>query len=192
MMASRKLFEALAGGPLPGWDGCAAAVTAVKRPAGTSLFRAGDAVRDIYVVREGLVKLSYVRADGGEWIKSFHPEGAFFSSIAALATGEASAFDATALEFSVIEKVPFAEIARRADADLAWSRALRTALVRLAVRKEEREREFLTLDAEERYLRFARTNPTLLRRITQKDLAVHLGVTPVGLNRIVRRVAAPK
>ena len=159
---------------------------------GTSLFRVGDVVTDLYVMREGLVKLSYIRADGGEWIKSFHAEGAFFSSIAGLATGEASAFDATALEPTVVEKLPFVEIARRADSDLVWSKALRTALVRLAVRKEEREREFLTLSAEERFRRFAAQNPTLLRRITQKDLAIHLGVTPVGLNRIVRRVAATK
>jgi CRP-like cAMP-binding protein len=30
--------------------------------------------------------------------------------------------------------------------------------------------------------------PDIEGRITQKDLAAYIGVTPVGLNRIVRRV----
>lgn len=44
------------------------------------------------------------------------------------------------------------------------------------------------MSAEARYRSFLETYPDLAMRIPQKDLARHLGVTPVGLNRIVRRV----
>ena len=58
----------------------------------------------------------------------------------------------------------------------------------LATRKERREWELLTLGPEARYISFKNDYPELERRIPQKDLARHLGLTPVGLNRIVRRV----
>jgi DNA-binding MarR family transcriptional regulator len=58
----------------------------------------------------------------------------------------------------------------------------------LATRKERREWELLTLGPEARYISFKNAYPELERRIPQKDLARHLGLTPVGLNRIVRRV----
>jgi len=57
-----------------------------------------------------------------------------------------------------------------------------------AERKEARERELLTLRPEDRYRCFVANSPSLEARITQKELAAYLGVTPVGLNRIVKRV----
>ena len=59
-----------------------------------------------------------------------------------------------------------------------------------AERKEKRERELLILNAEERYREFLAEAPALQSRVPQKDLARYLGLTPVGLNRIVKRVRA--
>ena len=72
----------------------------------------------------------------------------------------------------------------------AWSRAVGTLTMTYAARKEQRERELLTLSAEERFIAFQRQHASLIERIPQKDLARHLGVTPVGLNRIIARVRA--
>jgi CRP-like cAMP-binding protein len=57
-----------------------------------------------------------------------------------------------------------------------------------AARKEARERDLLTLTPEGRYRAFLIESPALEKRIAQKDLARYLGLTPVGLNRIVTRV----
>jgi hypothetical protein len=51
-----------------------------------------------------------------------------------------------------------------------------------------RERDLLMLTAEQLYRQFVAASPDLLTRIAQKDLAAFLGVTAVGLNRIVKRV----
>lgn len=71
---------------------------------------------------------------------------------------------------------------------MAWARARQAMTLAFAVRKERRERELLTLSAEGRYRAFLEASPDLERRIPQKELARYLGVTPVGLNRIVARV----
>jgi CRP-like cAMP-binding protein len=75
-----------------------------------------------------------------------------------------------------------------ADRDLAWSRMVRNALMIFAERKERRERQFLTMSAEARYRLLREEEPHLAARVPQKDLASYLGVTPVGLSRISRRI----
>jgi len=55
--------------------------------------------------------------------------------------------------------------------------------------KVQRERDLLTLSAEELYRKFVANSPALASRVPQKDLAAFLGVTPVGINRIVRRTS---
>jgi CRP-like cAMP-binding protein len=73
---------------------------------------------------------------------------------------------------------------------VTWANVVRRALLIFARRKEkrERERELLTLRPEQRYRAFMAETPGLEERIPQRDLARHLGLTPVGLNRIVARV----
>ena len=72
--------------------------------------------------------------------------------------------------------------------DVSWQRAIRFVFQRLAELKVRRERDLLILSAEQMYRQFAQSPPDLLDRIAQKDLAAFLGVTAVGLNRIVKRV----
>lgn len=112
-------------------------------------------------------------------------------SMAAFEPGGLTSFAAVAVEPTDVEGLPYAALERRAAADLAWGNALRRALVIFAGRKEKRERELLTLRPEQRYREFAAEAPGLERRIPQKDLARYLGMTPVGLNRIVQRVKKP-
>lgn len=142
----------------------------------------------VYAVQSGLLKLCYLQEDGSEWIKSFAYEGRFFASIAALEPGGRTSFMVTALETTVLEQVDYRLVSTLAAEHLAWSQALRSMTLLFAARKEQRERELLTLNAEGRYLAFREAYPNLETRIPQKDLARHLGLTPVGLNRIVTRV----
>lgn len=184
---SRTVLEAAAGSPLPGWSDVSAAVMLRRYAARQLVFAEADVHPYVYVVREGLLKLSYVSESGTEWIKSFAHEGGFFASIAALEPHGRTSFSATAIEPSVLERLDYRVLTRMADRSLAWARALRTLVLVFAARKEQRERELLTLSPRDRYLAFRTAHPDLECRLPQKDLARHLGVTPVGLNRIVMR-----
>jgi CRP-like cAMP-binding protein len=156
-------------------------------PAGT-VFLQGAAHPYVYAIRRGLLKLCYMQADGVEWIKSFVHEGGFFASIAALQPEGRTSFMVTAIEASALERVDYRLLAELAQRHLPWSRALHLLTMVYAVRKEQRERELLTLLPEERYRAFRAAHAGLERRVPQKDLARYLGLTPVGLNRIVVRV----
>lgn len=184
----QELLESAAGGPLPDWPRVVAAQITRPIESGSVVFHQDVEHPFVYAVKSGLFKLSYLNEDGDEWIKSFAAEGRFFASIAALQPGGRTSFMVTALEDAVLERLDYRLLAELAAQHLAWSRALHTMTLVFAARKEARERELLTLKAEQRYLSYLSAEPDLAKRIPQKELARHLGVTPVGLNRIVMRL----
>lgn len=52
----------------------------------------------------------------------------------------------------------------------------------------EREYELLCLSAEDRFRKLMETKPEIADLVTQNEIARYLGVTPVGLSRIKKRV----
>lgn len=186
--ATKKLLETLGGSPLPLWAGFAHHVHVAKAAAGKALFHQGEAHPFVYVVRHGLIKNVYFCDDGEAWIKSFTSEGQFIASMAALKDGGHASFSSICVEDCELERIPFEAIEQLAARDLVWSNALRKAITMFAERKERRERNLLTLSAEDRYRALIDEQPDLERRASQKDLASYIGITPVGLNRIIKRL----
>jgi CRP-like cAMP-binding protein len=184
----RQLFEMAAGGPLPEWEQVAAEIDERVLPAGATVFDQDAEHPYLYAVRHGLVKLCYLDAAGSERIKSFAEEGRFFGSIAALQPAGRTSFLSVAMEATQLERVAYGTLIAQADRHVAWAVAIRNMILQFAARKEARERHLLTLTPEDRYRAFRAEHTRLETRIPQKDLARYLGLTPVGLNRIVRRV----
>jgi CRP-like cAMP-binding protein len=185
---ARGILEGLAGGPLPEWIVAEAATTLAARAPGEYLFHTGDSHPFVCCVRKGLVKLVYETSNGKEWIKAFSAEGGFFASASALKHGGCATFSVLAVETTIVEKLDYRVIQRLADVHILWQKTLSNAFQLYGARKEKRERELLTLSAEDRYRAFIAEYAMLKERIPQKDLARYLGVTPVGLSRIKSRV----
>ena len=186
--APRALLEHLADGPLPEWERLAAQVVTRSLAPGKALFHADTAWPWVAVVASGLVKLVYLREDGQERIKSFIEEGGFFASLSALQPRGRTSFSAVAMEAARVVCLPYEVILALGEQHLAWQKGLRRALEIYGQRKEQRERDLLTLSAEMRYRRLLAEQPGLAGRVPQKDLALYLGITPVGLSRIRARV----
>ncbi len=186
--AAISLFERIAGQPLAQAERLTDAIQLCLVKPGETIFAQDDLHPYLYVVESGLLKFTYLRSDGEEWIKSFIVEGQFFASLSALAPAGRASFSAVAIEACCLERIPFVALRDLADADLGWSRMIRNALMIYGERKERRERQFLTLDREEHYRSLVREEPNVVTRVPQKDLASYLGITPVGLSRIATRV----
>ena len=69
-----------------------------------------------------------------------------------------------------------------------WQQLALIASIASTALQERRERELLTLNAEERYRLLVQERPELVSLVPQKDLARYIGVTPVAMSRIVSRV----
>lgn len=174
---------------MPEWEAFAAQVQPRSVDTGQALFTSGVPWPWINVVRSGLFKLVYLRADGSERIKSFIAEGGFFASLTGLAPGGRTSFAAVALAPGVVEPLSYTQILVLGERHLAWQKALRAGLEHYGMRKEKRERELLLMSPQERYERFLHESPELASRVAQQDIALYLGITPVALSRIRARMS---
>lgn len=160
----------------------------VELPKEEMVFNQGDTSDSIYYIQSGLLKAYYVTEDGREFIKSFIAENDIIGSLSALASATACTFSLICLEPSKLIRLPYKVLISRAEQDLKAANIIIQLLIKLAMKKERREHEFLCLSAEERYKSLLEHSPELLIRVTQNDIARYLGITPVGLSRIRTRI----
>jgi CRP-like cAMP-binding protein len=183
-----RRFELHTGVRLPNPARLLSAVKVERLKPRESAFVEAEACSRVFVVRSGFLKQLYIKGDGSEWIKSFTGPGDLFACLEGLA-GRRTTFASEAVEPSVVESVEWRIVEELAEVDVVWQKAVRLGFQYLAQMKVRRERDLLMLTAEELYRQFVRDSPALAQRVSQRDLAAFLGVTPVGLNRIVRRNA---
>lgn len=164
--------------------------TFLSREAGQHVFRQGDQDTSLYFVRAGLLKAYYLSADGKENIKSFILAGDHIGSLMASQAGQSCSFSLVCLKQCELTALPFSTLYQAVRNDPEISAAIVDFLLSFAMKKEVREYELLCLSAEERYRRLMQNTPDLLKLVTQNEIARYLGVTPVGLSRIKKRVMA--
>lgn len=185
-------FQSLHGIDLPGVEKLAASLHAIELRPREAAFAQGVACPYVYIVRSGLLKQLYTEEDGSEWIKSFAGPGDLFACLQAIGEQAPTTFASVAIEHSVVERIDYRLIESLADTSLPWQKAVRVVFQRLAEIKVQCERDLLTLSARDLYRKLAQSAPQWIDRVPQKDLAGFLGVTPVGLNRIVRDAACSR
>lgn len=163
--------------------------TARSAEAGEHLFRQGDLDRSLYIVVGGLLKAYYLSTDGKENIKSFILPGDKIGSLTAMHAGGECTFSLVCLKRCDLVVLQFSALHEASRNDLEVSSAIVDFLLTFGMKKEMREYELLCLSAEDRYRRLLKNAPEILDLVTQNEIARYLGVTPVGLSRIKRRVA---
>ena len=158
-------------------------------PRGASLMRQGEPRDSLFVLTEGLVKLTYLSAQGDEWIKSVIVDQGLFGSLGGLEAG--SRFGATLVEASTIVELPGQWLRRALAEDSSIAAGSAAFLGWLAERKQAREEALLCQTAEDRYRTLLVDEPALLARLPQGDVARFLRVTPVAFSKIKRRMRLP-
>lgn len=158
-------------------------------PAGAFLQRAGDVTRHAAFIAAGCLRNYIIDAKGKEHIVQFAPEEWWLADNTSMMTGQPSQYFVDAVEDSdvllltpsahghLIERIP------------GYAQAFRTGLQRHAAAKDRRIAETLSASAEERYLQFIETYPSIAQRVPQFMLASYLGISPETLSRVRRHLA---
>ncbi len=154
------------------------------------LFRQGDLSQSLYIVKSGLLKAYYLSPDGKENIKSFILPGSSIGSLAAIYADQTCTFSLMCLRPCELIVLKFDQLYEASREDPEISASVIDFLLSFGMKKEMREYELLCLSAEDRYRRLIENTPEIFNLVTQNEVARYLGITPVALSRIKKRLAA--
>ncbi|WP_138429066.1 Crp/Fnr family transcriptional regulator [Fodinibius saliphilus] len=154
---------------------------------GEFFVKAGRISRNIAFVNQGLFRYFYTTEEGVEFTKGFFDSRSVLSAYDALLENSPAHYSIEALEDAVIEMVDYDKFRQLFSEDPCWNEFLVALLQKGYVAKVRREREFLLMDAEQRYLTFLRRYPDLEKRIKQHIIASYIGIAPESLSRIRKK-----
>jgi CRP-like cAMP-binding protein len=152
------------------------------------LVRAGEVAGSFFFIITGLVRFFYLTEDGREFNKHFAMENRYAGSFHSMVLHEPSGFSIQAIEKTQTLVLPNHLLSELYERHACWERMGRSNAERLVLIKEAREKELLLDSLEVRYRRFLQEYPGLVDRIPQYHIASYLGVTPVALSRVRRKI----
>ncbi len=153
---------------------------------GSYLLRNGQFSETSYYVIKGCL-VSYYKIDDEERITDFYAEKDLFTP-SCITTKKPSTSYLVCLEDSLVsignpenEKIMLDNFPR-------FEQLCRISTEKSLLKQRIEFDQFKFASSEERYINFAKTRPSLLRRVPQYQIASYLGLTPQSLSRIRRRL----
>lgn len=156
---------------------------------GEFLQRGGDVARYSAFVSRGCLRSYVIDQKGREHIVQFAPENWWLGDTASLVSGTASRYFIDAIEESDLLLIDPPSHQQVVDRVPGYAAGYRTGLQRHAAAKDRRIVSALSASAEERYLEYLKTYPSIALRVPQWMLASYLGVTPETLSRIRKNLS---
>ena len=152
--------------------------------AGESLHQAGEVARYAAFVARGCLRSYVIDPKGKEHIVMFAPETWWLADNISLATKTPSQYFVDAIEDSDVLLIEPASHEKLVEKVPAYAAAFRKGLQRHSAAKDQRIVKSLSSSAEERYLDFLSTYPSIATRVPQWMVASYLGVSPETISRI--------
>jgi CRP-like cAMP-binding protein len=156
---------------------------------GTILFHKGDTSKYGYKIISGCLRSYLIDNAGKEHILQFATEGWFIGDMDSFFNEKPSSIYIDALEnteYIKLTKFSF-------DGELEMNNKIleerNFKLIRNIISINRRLISLMSSTAEERYLEFLQTYPTLLQRLPLKLIASYLGMTPEYLSEIRRKIS---
>lgn len=151
------------------------------------LLQAGEMENYLYFVADGGIR-AFVKNDEKEHNINFVFEGSFVSSFISFVKNTPSPFYLQAIEETYLLRISKDDYLRLCDTICEIERFSKRMIEGLYLQKAEREIDFLTLSASERYVKLMKENPNLVMRVSGKMLSSYLGILPESLSRIRKEI----
>jgi len=155
----------------------------------TILFAEGSKDTKIYYLRKGLVRMFHIKPNGEEITFDIIPEHSLVANFEYISTEQPSNFYYETLENSSFFSIDYSVLDNIVGSNPKLEANRKFFLRKLLLRSKERIESFVLMNAEERYLKFINDFPEITNRVPDKYIAQVLGITPVSLSRIRKRIA---
>lgn len=156
------------------------------------ILNAGDVCQYITFVEKGMLRSFLVDDTGHEHVVQFAVEGWWISDMGSFLSGNDALYNIEALEDSEV-----LNLSRQAMDDVmnqlpALERYFRLLMQNNIVALQRRVIAYMSLSAEEKYLKLMDVCPDIINRAPQQHIASYLGITPETLSRIRKQVSHKK
>ncbi len=162
----------------------------VKRiPAGGVYIEEGAISKKLGFIRKGLIRAYRIKDNGDDVTLMLRWENQFIASHDTVILNQPSRFTYQALEDTTLMEMDYGRMENILDNNPKLSSYRNVILLRMLSEALERMESFVLLTPEERYLQLLTEKPNIFNRVPNKHLATLLGITPVSLSRIRKRIS---
>ena len=153
------------------------------------LLNAGDVCQYITFVEKGLLRSFTVDDKGNEHVVQFAIEGWWISDMGSFTSGKDAMYNIEALE-----DCELLNLTRQSMEELliklpVMERFFRMLMQNNIVALQRRVIAYMSLSAEEKYLKLLEVAPDIMTRASQQHIASYLSITPETLSRIRKKVS---
>ena len=155
---------------------------------GQLLITQGEAAPKLFFLVKGFVRYMSISPEGKEFTQSFASAPSISGSTRAMTRNVAALFSIEALEDVICLEFDWLNFFEKMKTQPGFIQAYNKLLENMFIKKEEREYAFVQQSAEQRYLTFLDANPELRDKVPLKMIASHIGITPIALSRIRKKL----
>lgn len=153
------------------------------------LMEEGSRNRKVYFINKGLVRFYIVNEKGDEITTLIRWENQTFLNPDVIFFDRPSRFYIQALEDTKAFTLDYDQLQAIIDQNPKLEKNRKHILLNVLKETLTQRESFVLYSPEERYLNFVQTKPDIINRVPGKYIANILGITPVSLSRIRKRLA---
>jgi len=159
----------------------------VELKKGETLVSSGQLVKHFYYVAKGCIYY-YKLEDGEQKVLEFYTDDVFFTDLPAYVKETPSNYYLKASEDSIVYAILKSDTENSFEKSHQLERYGRLSMQEAFMKIFTRVERLSSRTNEERYLRLLEKRPDLFQRVPQYLIASYLGLTPVGLSKIRKRL----
>ncbi len=155
---------------------------------GEQLISQGKPAPYIFFMIKGLVRYMSLSADGKEYTQAFAGSPGIAGSTRAMVSRSEALFSIEVLDDVLCVQFDWHDFFGIMKSQNGFLEAYSHLLEKMFAKKESREYYLLQKSAEQRYLEFMSEYPQLMEVVPLKIIASYIGITPIALSRIRKKL----
>jgi CRP-like cAMP-binding protein len=159
-----------------------------KVNSGDIYIQPGENNRKVYFLKTGIVRIFYLMDNGTEKTILFHNRKSFFGNYDGIIFGKPSKYFYQSIGDTEVFEITYDSIYKNSQKSITLNNLRGNIfLVMIGIFLKNIE-DFVLLNPEERYQKHLEENADVLKKVPSKYVASLLGITPVSLSRIKKRI----
>lgn len=154
----------------------------------STVINIGSYSNEVFFIKKGLVRAFKIDENGEEFTLALYAENTVLTNVDYFLFKEASNYYYEAYEKTTTFSLQYDEVEKIVDRNTKLVKGSQYVLLKIVKNMFRRIESLVLLSPEQRYLKFTKDFPDISNRVPNKFIANILGVTPVSLSRIRKRL----